>query len=333
MEACLLGGALGDSLGLPSEGLTAARIARIWTGRLSQRFFLGRGMVSDDTEHAVMTVLSMDEGCTDSDAFSRALGRRLRWWFIGLPAGIGLGTARSIIKLWFGVSPLRSGSTSAGNGPMMRAVVIGLRFDDDPETRRAMVDASTLVTHRDPRALEAGRIVAELAALAVMGAGTEEILLSVENLVESSELDQRFKKLREALREGDGVGEFADAIGSKKGFVSGFAPDTLVVVLYAWLRHRADFRKLIDSLVSAGGDTDTAAFIGGSLCGIECGVDRMPEDWVRDLKDWPIDVDYLKALSIGKSSDYPNFPLSLFRNALFLLLVLGHGFRRLLPPY
>ena len=95
---CLLGGALGDSIGLPAEGIPAKRIARLWPGPLQHRFFFGFGMVSDDTEHAVMTALSLAKHGADPERFARDLARRLRWWFAGMPAGIGLGTARSILN-------------------------------------------------------------------------------------------------------------------------------------------------------------------------------------------------------------------------------------------
>ena len=49
----LLGEALGDSIGLWCEGLSPRRQQRF--GRYRQRFFLGKGMCSDDTEHALMT--------------------------------------------------------------------------------------------------------------------------------------------------------------------------------------------------------------------------------------------------------------------------------------
>ncbi len=49
----LLGTALGDSLGLPSEGMSRARITNRWKGPLEQRFLFGRGMLSDDTEHTI----------------------------------------------------------------------------------------------------------------------------------------------------------------------------------------------------------------------------------------------------------------------------------------
>jgi ADP-ribosylglycohydrolase len=48
---CILGTAVGDALGLPYEGLSPERATRLFPKRASYHFILGRGMVSDDTEH------------------------------------------------------------------------------------------------------------------------------------------------------------------------------------------------------------------------------------------------------------------------------------------
>lgn len=334
INACLLGGALGDSLGLPAENLSARRIARLWPQPLRHRFYARRGMVSDDTEHALMTLLSLNECGGDPDRFARLLARRLRWWLAGVPAGIGLATARSILKLWLGVSPARSGVWSAGNGPMMRAPVIAVSFPDDAERRAAFVSASTRITHADPRALEAAMMIAEAAACAATGIGDEaEILPRLEALVESSEMKSRLPQLKASLQAGEAVQVYADRIGRKSGFVSGFAPDSAAVALYAWLRHRGDFRATVESLVSAGGDTDTVAFIGASLVGIDAGKEGMPADWVGGLRDWPINANLLEKAAAGARLSYPVWPLCLGRNACFLAIVLGHVVRRALPPY
>ncbi len=291
-------------------------------------------MVSDDTEHAVMTVLSLTEADDDATAFARALARRLRWWLAGVPAGIGLATARSILKLWCGVRPSRSGVWSAGNGPMMRAPVIGVKFAGDRDKRLAFTDASTTITHSDPRAREAARMIAEASAMAAQELqDAEEILSALEHLVESDEMKSRFPLLWAALRSGDSVGIFADKIGRKPGFVSGFAPDSAAVALFAWLRHRGDFRATVEAVVAAGGDTDTVAFIAGSLAGVDAGSEGMPEEWIAGLRDWPIHPRSLREVAAGSKMSYPVWPLSLARNAFFLLIVVGHVFRRALPPY
>ena len=331
---CLLGGALGDALGLPAEGISAKRIARMWQGEWRHRFFFGKGMVSDDTEHAVMTALSLAKHGNELDAFTKDLARRLRWWFAGIPAGIGMATAKSAIRLWCGVSPSRSGVWSAGNGPLMRAPVIGVYFADDSETRDRFSDASTRITHSDPRALECARLIAKAATLAADGVTNPVVILdSLERQVESDEMKIRFPLLRSGLADDIEVGAFADSFGRKPGFVSGFAPDTAAVALFAWLRHRGDYRTTISSVIAAGGDTDTVAFVAGSLAGIDAGKDGLPADWIDGLRDWPLSGALLSRLDALDHLRYPNWPLSLVRNACFLLIVLTHAFRRVLPPY
>src|SRR5215212_8885578 len=87
---CLLGTALGDSIGLWCEGLSARRQRRFHDGPLRQRFLFGRGMVSDDTEHACLTAQALLISAGDPDRFERSLAWRLRWWLLALPAGVGL---------------------------------------------------------------------------------------------------------------------------------------------------------------------------------------------------------------------------------------------------
>ncbi len=325
---------MGDSLGLPAEGMSADRIARRWPGPLRHRLLFGTGMVSDDTEHAVMTALSLTRHPADHTSFARDLGWRLQWWFAAVPAGVGLATARSALKLWCGVPPHRSGVMSAGNGPTMRAPVIGVHFANDPSARLAFADASTRLTHRDPRAVEAARMVAEAASMAAAGVTSPEAVLeALEQQVESNEMKVRFPLLREALAAGSDVRSFADRFGRKSGFVSGFAPDTTAAALFAWLRHRGDFPATVQAVIAAGGDTDTVAFVAASLAGIDAGVEGMPRDWIAGLRDWPLSARRLSSSEDLSGFRFPNWPLAVGRNGIFLAVVLAHGFRRLLPPY
>ena len=47
----ILGTAVGDAIGLPYEGMSKRRGVRLLGEPTRHRFFFGRGMVSDDTEH------------------------------------------------------------------------------------------------------------------------------------------------------------------------------------------------------------------------------------------------------------------------------------------
>src|SRR5215470_14423473 len=158
----LLGTAVGDSLGLPREGLGARRARRLYAGPLRQRLVGRWGMLSDDTEHACMTAQALLVEAHDPARFARVLAWKLRWWLAALPPAIGLGTLRALLRLWVGFSPSRSGVRSAGNGAVMRAPIIGAWFDD-PERIAPFVAASTAITHRDPRA-HAGALAVAIAA-------------------------------------------------------------------------------------------------------------------------------------------------------------------------
>src|SRR6185312_13056398 len=175
LTGALLGTAVGDALGLPREGLSRRRARRLFgDSPIEHRFLLGRGMVSDDTEHACMTAQALLAAPDDPARFARSLAWRLRGWLAAMPAAVGWGTLRAIVKLWLGFSPARSGVVSAGNGAAMRAPVLGASLAFHPDRLDAVARASARITHRDPRA-EEGALVVTLAAAHAAARTAEEI--------------------------------------------------------------------------------------------------------------------------------------------------------------
>ena len=134
--AVLLGTAVGDALGLPAENLSPERIRKRWKGDWRMRFLFGRGMISDDTEHTLMVAQALLRHPNDAEAFQRALGWKFRWWFAGLPGGVGLATAKACLRMWVGIPASKCAVASAGSGPAMRSAIIGAYFADDPVRRR-----------------------------------------------------------------------------------------------------------------------------------------------------------------------------------------------------
>ncbi|XHR29857.1 MAG: ADP-ribosylglycohydrolase family protein [Chthoniobacteraceae bacterium] len=266
----LLGTAVGDALGLPAEGISPKRIARLWRGDWHMRLVCGRGMVSDDTEHTIMLAQALLAAPDSAEHFQRLLARKLRWWFLGLPAGVGMATAKACIKLWLGISPRRSGVWSAGNGPAMRCAIIGAFFPDDQKKRHDYVAASTRMTHSDPRAEIASLAVTEAAALIVTGQ-PEKILSMLPSLGDNAEWQEICRKLAEADRARATVAEFAAMLGLFRG-VTGYAYHTVPVAIYAFVRHGNDFRETLTAVLNCGGDTDTVGAIVGALVGANVGV-------------------------------------------------------------
>jgi ADP-ribosylglycohydrolase len=348
----ILGTAVGDALGLPREGLSRRRARRLFgEPPLRHRFLFGRGMVSDDTEHTCLVGQALLRAPDDPDRFARSLAWRLRFWLLGLPAGLGRATLRAVVKLWLGFSPQRSGVFSAGNGPAMRAALLGVCLGGDRDRLRAYVRASTRLTHTDPRA-ERGALLVALAAHhgAVQGPHGirgETFLQEIRETV--PDLDEEIRgllgRMEDHLRRNTSAAVLADALGQQRG-VSGYVYHTVPLALYCWLRHPADFRQAVEEVIALGGDADSTGAIVGGLAGATLGASGIPGQWLAGLLEWPRSVAWMRTLAVRLANQFASEgdpiaagPLSLFwpgllpRNLLFLLVVLLHALRRGLPPY
>ena len=346
LTGSLIGTAIGDAIGLPYEGLSRRRCASMLGAPTRHRLFFGRGMVSDDTEHACMTAQALIVSGGDVAAFRKNLASRLRWWLLPLPAGVGLATARAILRLWVGFNPEKSGVFSAGNGPAMRAPIIGAAIDD-LHALRPLVYASTRLTHTDEKAefgALAAALAAHMAARQALPVAGDDFLAQLKTLLngDGAEFLALMTAAVQAVNQGQTTQEFAASLGQGQG-VSGYMLHTLPVVIHAWLTHQRDFRAAIVAIVECGGDTDSTAAILGGIVGAACGPSGIPADWQNGLLEWPRSIRWMTRLG-GALAEVPVagvqrrapelfFPAVLVRNVLFLGVVLFHGFRRLLPPY
>lgn len=341
----ILGTAVGDAIGLPFEGISRRRVLKLLRNRpLKHRLVFGRGMISDDTEHTCMVAQALLASGGDPDRFARSLAWRLRGWLLALPAAVGLGTARATLKLWLGFPPSRSGVRSAGNGPAMRAALVGLYADQNHDLLCALVRSSTRLTHTDPRAEQGARVVAVAASVGARcgasGLDFAEVVAALIAEVADTQLRANLEAIAPHLARDAGADQFADALGLQRG-VTGFVNHTVPVAIYCWLRHRHDFRTAVESAITLGGDTDTVGAIVGALAGATLGPEAIPQEWSANLCDWPRSVAWMRKLARRLSDNLQHqgargpaplfWPGVLPRNVLFLLIVLAHGFRRLIP--
>lgn len=342
---CLLGTAVGDALGLPYEGLLARRAAKLFPNSARHNLFFGKGMVSDDTEHACFVAQALIRANGDRRTFRRRLARSLRWWLLGLPAGVGFATLRAITKLWFGFPPQKSGVFSAGNGPSMRSPILGVAYGHHPEQLKRFVRASTEITHSDPKAYCAALAIALAAHHSASGVmpSVERYLTTLGELLaedDAQELLELVQRAAKAAANGESVADFATDIGAKNG-ISGYSYDTVPCVLQVWFRHPRNIADGLRDIIKAGGDTDTAAAIYGGIVGAGVGKAGIPDRWLQNIIEWPRSIDWIERLgeAVAKSEHAntraPGYfvPGVLLRNLFFLLIVLAHGFRRLAPPW
>lgn len=340
---CLLGQAIGDMMGLPAENLSPRRVAKLFPKLDRPRFLFGYGMGSDDTEHACLTAQAILRSGGDVERFRRSLAWGLRWWFAAGPPGIGLATAKACVRMWLGFR--EPGVRSAGNGPAMRAAVIGAVLKGD--LQRRCVDTCTRLTHTDPLAAAGARAVALFTRHTAdrfdpLAYGARFLFEAAAEPGAEGDLKANLVSAAATLETGRSVAEFASDIGLSHG-VSGYIAHSVPVAVYAFLRHPDDYRTAVESVIRLGGDTDTVAAITGALVGARVGKAGIPKEWLERYIDWPRSVAHMeelgRRLAEGRWRTQPQPGVRIawwavpVRNLVFFLVVLGHIVRRVLPPY
>ncbi|MBL8383999.1 MAG: ADP-ribosylglycohydrolase family protein [Burkholderiales bacterium] len=346
LEGSMLGTAVGDALGLACEGLSPRRQARLVPSLDRHGFLFGIGMISDDTEHTVMLAQSLIVSGGDEARFARDFAWRLKWWLLALPAGVGMATGRAIIKLLLFIPPSWSGVRSAGNGPAMRAAVLGVAYGDDPARLAVLNRVAARITHRDDRAEHGALTVAIAAHLSATGPGrltpADFVAAMAARLPPDSVTLEAIRAVAASLERGEAAADLVARLGSKNG-VSGYMLHTLPAVLHVWLRHQDDYAGGVTEMIRLGGDADSTAAIVGGIIGAKVGREGIPPRLLAGLIDWPRSKTMISRvarrlaharLADTRLTEVRSFVLAVpLRNLFFLAVVLAHGFRRLLPPY
>jgi ADP-ribosylglycohydrolase len=256
-----------------------------------------------------------------------------------------MATLRACTKLWIGFPGQKSGVRSAGNGPAMRAPLLGILFADNPMLLRGHVCASTRITHTDKRAEQGALLIALASMLSVKLSGNVSIddYYQIVNDwhamgVLTDDTQSLVNDVSEGLEYCSDAQQFANVSGLGKG-VTGYINHTVSVVLFAWLESPTDYEKAVTSVVTCGGDTDTTAAIVGGIIGAAVGKDNIPRAWLDNMLEFPRGQRWISELAVelAKTEDGRPVPINLVlllaRNLAFITVVLVHGLRRLLPPY
>lgn len=165
----LLGGAVGDALGRPAEGLPRHEVRRrhgelrdflAWSGWRSGPL----GTFTDDTQMTLCVAECLIAAAGDIDPADLA-NRFVEW----LPTGRGKGaaTTAAVLRLRAGVGWEDAGEPSAGNGAAMRVAPIGLSHLCDLDRLRRDAALSAVVTHAHPMAVASAVMQAFLTAWCV----------------------------------------------------------------------------------------------------------------------------------------------------------------------
>ncbi|MFN3284944.1 MAG: ADP-ribosylglycohydrolase family protein [bacterium] len=268
---CLLGTAIGDSLGAAREG--SLEIAE--TREIGPRY-------TDDTAMTIGVAESLIR-CRGFDGEDMA--RRFVENFFREPwRGYGAGPPRIFTMM------LRDGRRwdemldrelypggSWGNGAAMRVAPIGLFYCDEPEKLREVVHGASRITHSHELAIEGAVLQAHAVALAVRTQypclNREEFLAQLKGLLRS---EAYLEKL-------DAVGRLLDRKEDRVRVIAHLghgveALNSVPTAVYAFLAND-DFEETVVYAVSLGGDTDTIGAMAGAIAGAYYGVQKIPRAW------------------------------------------------------
>jgi ADP-ribosylglycohydrolase len=302
-HGALLGLALGDALGMPTQSLPReavreryGRITGFVDGAPDQPIAPGMpaGSVTDDTEQAVLVaeLLLVGEGSIDPDDFAAAL---VDWEQTMILRGsrdlLGPSTKAAITALQHGASTAEAGRNGTTNGAAMRVAPVGIATPPGDLLLPAVVQASQ-VTHATGLGISAAAAIAAGVSAGVDGADVGEALdAAVEAAragarqgawVAGASVAERYLALLPLARALDDEA-FADFLYDVVG-TSVQSQESVVSALLLVDRYQRSPTAALCVAASLGGDTDTIGAVAGALLGACHGTQAFSADAVATLE-------------------------------------------------
>jgi ADP-ribosylglycohydrolase len=308
----LYGLALGDALGMPTQSMSRAEIARrygpITTLRDAVRDQpiapgMPAGSVTDDTEQALLLARLLIDGAArvTPEAFSRAL---LDWEADMIRRGsldlLGPSTKRALELLGRGTPPDEAGRSGTTNGAAMRITPVAIATPADVGRLVEAVVAASEITHNTNLGIAAAAAVAAAVSAGIDGADLPTALDLAERAADEGgrrghwcaggEIAARIRWARRWARDlGDGAtdADRAHVVGDAVYAVVGTSVAAQESVVAAFALVEALGSAPIDVLTTAaglGGDTDTIAAIAGAIVGAHHGLPGLPGDLVAEVR-------------------------------------------------
>jgi ADP-ribosylglycohydrolase len=294
-EGAVLGAAIGDAMGHPTEFVGSfGEIRRRWPRNGVTGFELwwerdGRRFApyTDDTQMAEVVLRTLldgrDEGLGLEATMERMAAGFVAW--MDAPQGghraPGNACMRGSRALAAGVHWREAGGPADGGcGSVMRAYPFGLVFAHDRAEAEHWAVEHSYLTHGDPIALAACAGMAMGVAGALAGDEPETIAAAV---VEAAgrHSSPTGRMIEQAASEALGGVEPEVTLERLQGWA---AHEAIAAGVYVFLRHPDGPRAGILEAANSPGDSDSIATLAGALTGARCGVGALPADWVRDVE-------------------------------------------------
>lgn len=261
MSNVLLGGAIGDSLGMFAEKRAADDLLLVnWDGKtfLSSEYHkLNAGQWTDDTQLSIIVAESLikNHGFNPTSISEDYL----KWFDSGKARGYGKTTKLAIDNLRDGKKYYESGIVdSYGNGTAMRAAPFGVYYKDDIKFLIESIKTDSAITHASNEA-EAGALAIGLAVAYCLNNESENLIAKIVSHLPESKVRESLLSIEELVNSDVSLDKAYILLGTKADVRM-----TIPSVFFTFLKFNS-FKEGITKLIKAGGDTDTNAAILGSL--------------------------------------------------------------------
>lgn len=303
----LFGVAIGDTLGHPFEGVLRDKIHSLFTDfgefiKTHKKLF---NTYTDDTQLTLHTAEALIQGSGFNLDY---LIREYIKWLDDPPIGPGYGCLSSIQKLKYRIPWQEAASNSGGNGTAMRISPIALFYCQDIKVLKTVAMKSSIITHSHPAASAGALAIARAISYLVeqtpengfpIDKFFEVIISSISNSQDIvwEEFIDILRKVEESLGTSieSGLIKFSQ-IGVKspyfieeylgKAFVHPYSLSTVACAIFIFLKKLESFEDCIFELATAGGDSDTVGAIGGSLAGAYFGLENIPFELRKLVKNY-----------------------------------------------
>ncbi len=297
----LLGVAIGDAMGMPSQTLSRDRIRGIY-GHISDfvdsvpdqpvSAGLPAGTITDDTEQSLLLakLLVEGQGSFDEERWAKAL---LDWERETRARGVndllGPSTKRAIDALLRGVPASETGRFGTTNGAAMRITPIGISVPVEPLAKLVnAVEQACRVTHNTSEAIGSAAAVAAAVSAGLDGADLDESMALALAAARDGEgrgtaatagrISECIANALEVARSASGP-DAAHDIASRIG--TSVAAIQSVPMAFAILRLcSGDVWKAAVMSANIGDDTDTIGAIACGMAGASAGAASLPRDQV-----------------------------------------------------
>ena len=298
----LVGGAIGDAMGMPASFLTRRQITDTY-GYIhtflepekevqSYHGDLKAGEVTDDTmESVIVSQVLIQHGTFSEEAFNQAMKK----WAIEQKmlesTVIGPSTRRYLTALVEGTDPKLTAGKGMTNGSAMRAAPIGIRYHDDLTKCIEAAVASSLPSHGSKPAVAAACSVAAGVALGVHGGYTPRDVLraaadaaaygeKVGAEITAPSVARRLRLVESIVDQARGtdISAILDELVGIFG-ASMMAYESVAIAFGAFYATNGQGADGVLAAINAGDDADTNGSICGNLCGAFSGADAFPEQW------------------------------------------------------